>query len=107
MDIPAIRWRAATGFLRWRLTLPQLAFVHTFWTDYEQLDKPVRAGVRKAMAKFQSLTVAELYADKGLGLTVARSARDPRMRTMRITAFWRGVLLAPDDVAHPDGTRGH
>ncbi|MFI8440257.1 serine/threonine-protein kinase [Streptomyces rochei] len=77
--------------------MPQLAFVHTFWTDYEQLDKPVRAAVRKAMAKFHSLTVAELYADKGLGLSVARMARDPRMRTMRITAFWRGVLLAPDD----------
>ncbi|WP_385645410.1 hypothetical protein [Streptomyces sp. SudanB91_2054] len=77
--------------------MPQLAFVHTFWTDYEQLDKPVRAAVRKAMAKFQSLTVAELYADKGLGLSVARMARDPRMRTMRITAFWRGVVLAPDD----------
>lgn len=77
--------------------MPQLAFVHTFWTDYEQLDKPVRAGVRKAMAKFQSLTVAELYADNGLGLSVARKARDPRMRTIRITAFWRGVLLAPDD----------
>ncbi|MGA6175446.1 serine/threonine-protein kinase [Streptomyces sp. NPDC012600] len=77
--------------------MPRLAFVHTFWTDYEQLDKPVRAGVRKAMAKFQSLTVAELYADKGLGLSVVGMARDPRMRTIRITAFWRGVLLAPDD----------
>lgn len=77
--------------------MPQLAVVHTFWTDYEQLEKPVRAGVRKAITKFQSLTVAELYADKGLGLSVARMARDPRMRTIRITAFWRGVLLAPDD----------
>ncbi|MFJ3310751.1 hypothetical protein ACIPSA_48990 [Streptomyces sp. NPDC086549] len=96
--------------------MPQLAFVHTFWTDYEQLDKPVRAGVRKAMAKFQSLTVAELYADKGLGLSVARMARDPRMRTIRITAFWRGVLLAPDDGSEtfllrlheaPDGLDGY
>jgi hypothetical protein len=28
----------------------------------------VKAGVRKAMAKFQQLSVAELYADEGLHL---------------------------------------
>ncbi|MFJ8042137.1 UvrD-helicase domain-containing protein [Kitasatospora sp. NPDC096147] len=77
--------------------MPQLAFATGFWEEYEQLEKPVRAGVRKAMAKFQQLTVPGLHADKGLHLESVEHARDPRMRTIRITDFWRGVVLAPDD----------
>src|SRR5690606_33075094 len=74
-----------------------LAFAHSFWENYDRLEKPVKAGVRKAMAKFQQMSVAELYADKGLHLESVDKARDPRMRTIRITDFWRGVVLAPDD----------
>ncbi|TLS47315.1 DNA helicase UvrD [Streptomyces montanus] len=77
--------------------MPQLAFANTFWDKYEQLEKPVRAGVRKAMKKFQQLSVAELHADKGLHLESVEKAADRRMRTIRITDFWRGVVLAPDD----------
>ncbi|MDW8804198.1 AAA family ATPase [Streptomyces scabiei] len=77
--------------------MPQLAFAHSFWESYDLLDKPVRAGVRKAMQKFQQLTVAELHADKGLHLESVENARDPRMRTIRVNDFWRGVVLAPDD----------
>ncbi|MFE3591543.1 UvrD-helicase domain-containing protein [Streptomyces niveus] len=77
--------------------MPQLAFANTFFDRYEQLEKPVRAGVRKAMAKFQQLTSAELHADKGLHLESVENARDPRMRTIRVNDFWRGVVLAPDD----------
>ncbi|MFI2373433.1 hypothetical protein [Streptomyces sp. NPDC018833] len=77
--------------------MPQLAVANTLWAEYEQLEKPVRAGLRKAMAKFQTLTVAELHADKGLHLGAVRNARDPRLRTIRITEFWRGVVLAPND----------
>ncbi|MGP3756170.1 UvrD-helicase domain-containing protein [Streptomyces sp. IBSNAI001] len=77
--------------------MPQLAFANTFWESFDALEKPVKAGVRKAMAKFQSLTVAELRADKGLHLESVENARDPRMRTIRINDFWRGVVLAPDD----------
>ncbi|NEC64770.1 UvrD-helicase domain-containing protein [Streptomyces sp. SID9727] len=77
--------------------MPQLAFANSFWESYDVLEKPVKAGVRKAMAKFQHLTVAELYADKGLHLESVDKARDPRMRTIRINDFWRGVVLAPDD----------
>lgn len=79
------------------LLLPQLAFANTLWAEYDQLEKPVRAGLRKAMAKFQTLTMAEIRADKGLGLAAVRNARDPRLRTIRITEFWRGVVLAPND----------
>ncbi|MFC3451382.1 UvrD-helicase domain-containing protein [Amycolatopsis speibonae] len=77
--------------------MPQLAFANSFWETYDRLEKQVKAGVRKAMAKFQQLAVAELYADKGLHLESVDKARDPRMRTIRITDFWRGVVLAPDD----------
>ncbi len=77
--------------------MPQLAFANTFWQSYDVLEKPVKAGVRKAMEKFHQLTVAELHADKGLHLESVNNARDPRMRTIRITDFWRGVVLAPDD----------
>lgn len=77
--------------------MPQLAFANTFWQSYDVLEKPVKVGVRKAMEKFQRLTIAELYADKGLHLESVHNARDPRMRTIRITDFWRGVVLAPDD----------
>lgn len=77
--------------------MPQLAFANSFWETYDQLDKQVKAGVRMAMTKFQQLPIAELYADKGLHLESVNKARDPRMRTIRITNFWRGVVLAPDD----------
>ena len=77
--------------------MPQLAFAHSFWESFDVLEKQVKSGVRKAMKKFQALTVAELYADKGLHLESVENARDPRMRTIRVSDFWRGVVLAPDD----------
>ncbi|MBA2946507.1 UvrD-helicase domain-containing protein [Streptomyces himalayensis] len=77
--------------------MPQLAFANSFWESYDVLEKPVKAGVRKAMEKFQQLTVPELHADKGLHLESVDKARDPRMRTIRINDFWRGVVLAPND----------
>ena len=76
--------------------MPQLAFAHSFWQSYDVLEKPVKAGVRKAMAKFQQLTIAELHADKGLHLESVHQARDPRMRTIRVSDFCRGVVLAPE-----------
>ncbi|MEO3746527.1 UvrD-helicase domain-containing protein [Plantactinospora sp. B5E13] len=77
--------------------MPHLALANSFWESWELLEKPVRAGVRKAMAKFQQLSIAELHADKGLHLESVNNARDPRMRTIRVSDFWRGVVLAPDD----------
>ncbi|MFG3106890.1 UvrD-helicase domain-containing protein [Streptomyces tendae] len=77
--------------------MPQLAFANSFWESYDALEKPVRNGVRKAMEKFQQLTVPELQQDKGLHLESVEKAADRRMRTIRINDFWRGVVLAPDD----------
>ncbi|MBD0421193.1 AAA family ATPase [Streptomyces sp. TRM S81-3] len=77
--------------------MPQLAFANSFWESYDALEKPVRNGVRKAMQKFQQLTVPELQQDKGLHLESVEKAADRRIRTIRINDFWRGVVLAPDD----------
>ena len=77
--------------------MPQLAIALTFLEEYERLEKRVKAGVRKAMGQFQQLTPAELHAHKGLHLESVENSRDPRMRTVRVTDFWRGVVLAPDD----------
>lgn len=77
--------------------MPQLAFAHSFWESYDVLEKLVKAGVRKAMTKFQALSIAELYADKGLHLESVEKSADPRMRTIRVTDNWRGIVLAPDD----------
>lgn len=52
---------------------------------------------RSGPPKFQALGAAELNADKGLHLESVENARDKRIRTIRITDFWRGVVLAPDD----------
>ncbi len=50
-----------------KLSLQQLAVAHIFRTDLGQLAKPVRAGARKAMAKYQALSMTELRMDKGWG----------------------------------------
>ncbi|MEV4116179.1 hypothetical protein [Nonomuraea sp. NPDC049695] len=68
--------------------MPQLAFANSSWESFDALEKPVKAGVRKAMKRFQQLSIAGLYADKGLHLESAVNARDPRMRTIRVTDVW-------------------
>ena len=68
--------------------MPQLAFANSFWESYDVLDKRVKAGVRKAMAKFQKLTVAELHADKGLHLESVDNRRD--MPVLAVARCGRG-----------------
>ncbi|WTU47298.1 hypothetical protein OG953_08320 [Streptomyces sp. NBC_00057] len=62
--------------------MPQLAFANTFRESYDVLEKPVKAGVRKATAKVQQLTVAELHADEDCSWS-PWTGRAPRMRTIR------------------------
>lgn len=77
--------------------MPHIAITNTFWEAVDRLDKPARVRVHKAMAKFQQLTMHQLHSDKGLHLESVVSARDPRMRTVRVDDGLRIVLLAPDD----------
>ncbi|WP_351234613.1 UvrD-helicase domain-containing protein [Streptomyces sp. NPDC002133] len=77
--------------------MPRLALSDDFLTDLVSLQRPVQREVDEAIRMFRSLTAHQLHASKGLHLEKLQQARDPRIRTIRITKFYRGVLLAPDD----------
>ncbi|MFI0445118.1 UvrD-helicase domain-containing protein [Actinomadura sp. 6N118] len=79
--------------------MPRLAFETGFFEEYERLEKPVKRNVREAMAEFQRRSITDLYgqAKTGLHLEKVVSAKDPRIRTIRINDNYRGVVLAPDD----------
>lgn len=70
--------------------MASLAIHRDFLAQYAQLDKPVRARVAEVFGKFGEATHAGLHLEK------IERARDPRMRTIRITRSWRGVVLAPE-----------
>ncbi|MFF5992774.1 UvrD-helicase domain-containing protein [Prauserella flavalba] len=70
--------------------MPSLAIDRDFLREYAKLDKPVQDRVTEAFAKF------EQSAHAGQHLEKVSNARDTRFRTIRITQFWRGVVLAPE-----------
>ncbi|MCW2948653.1 MAG: yjcD1 [Actinoallomurus sp.] len=70
--------------------MAQLAIAKEFLTEYAKLEKPVQRAVQEAIEKFRRHTHA------GLHLEPVNHARDPRIRTIRIAKFWRGVVLAPE-----------
>ncbi|MFC5747972.1 UvrD-helicase domain-containing protein [Actinomadura rugatobispora] len=70
--------------------MAQLAIAKEFLTEYAKLEKPVQKAVQQAIGRFQSHTHAGLHLER------VRNARDPRIRTIRIDKFWRGVVLAPE-----------
>ncbi|GGZ28143.1 UvrD-helicase domain-containing protein [Streptomyces poonensis] len=77
--------------------MPRLALSEDFFTDFVSLQRPVQKEVTDAIQMFRSMTVPQLHASKGMHLEKLERARDRRIRTIRITKFYRGVLLAPDD----------
>ncbi|MFF0484449.1 UvrD-helicase domain-containing protein [Streptomyces sp. NPDC004435] len=77
--------------------MPRLALSEDFVADLITLQRPVQKEVNEAIQMFRSMTVHQLHASKGLHLEKLERARDRRIRTIRITRFHRGVLLAPDD----------
>ncbi|MFH9706519.1 UvrD-helicase domain-containing protein [Streptomyces luteogriseus] len=77
--------------------MPRLALSDDFVTDLISLQRPVQKEVNDTIQMFRSLTVPQLHASKGMHLEKLERARDPRIRTIRVTRFYRGVLLAPDD----------
>ncbi|TYB42690.1 AAA family ATPase [Actinomadura chibensis] len=70
--------------------MAQLAIADSFMPQYAKLEPKVRKGVDAAIAKFAEHTHAGLHLEK------LNNAKDPRIRTIRIDQFWRGVVLAPD-----------
>lgn len=70
--------------------MPALAIDKDFLREYTKLEKSVQERVTEAFAKF------ERSAHAGQHLEKVTNARDDRFRTIRITQFWRGVVLAPE-----------
>jgi hypothetical protein len=66
-----------------------LAVSRDFFADYSKLEK-CPAGRRRGLGEIRRAhprRPAPGEADRG---------QDPRIRTIRITRFWRGVVLAPE-----------
>jgi hypothetical protein len=61
-----------------------------FLRDFAALEPPVQKRVREVFGKFSEATHAGVHLEK------VNKARDPRLQTIRIDQFWRGVVLAPD-----------
>ncbi|WP_067135961.1 UvrD-helicase domain-containing protein [Microtetraspora malaysiensis] len=70
--------------------MARLGVYRDFFRHFSRLEKPVQDQVIEAFSKFEEATYA------GLHLEPVKNARDGRMRTIRITDFWRGVVLAPE-----------
>jgi hypothetical protein len=68
----------------------RLAIDKEFLRDFARLEKPVQDRVTEVFGKF------EQNSQSGRNLEKIVNARDPRFRSIRITQFWRGVVLAPD-----------
>ncbi|MFJ2059894.1 UvrD-helicase domain-containing protein [Streptomyces sp. NPDC087908] len=61
-----------------------------FLREFAKLEKPVQKRVEEVFDKFQE------HRHAGLHLEKLEKARDPRIRTIRINQFMRGVVLAPE-----------
>ncbi len=70
--------------------MPQLAIDKDFLQRYAKLDKRVQKAVDEALHKFATNYYAGGHLEK------IADARDPRVRTLRITQGYRGVVLAPE-----------
>lgn len=70
--------------------MARLGVYRDFFRHYLKLEKSVQDQVIEAFSKFGEATYA------GLHLEPVKNSRDGRMHTIRITDFWRGVVLAPE-----------
>ena len=70
--------------------MPRLAIAKNFLGEYAKLEKSVQSAVESAIGKFEAHTHAGLHLEK------IHNSRDDRIRTIRVDAFWRGVVLAPE-----------
>ncbi|MEV5969075.1 UvrD-helicase domain-containing protein [Streptomyces sp. NPDC051921] len=61
-----------------------------FLLEFAKLEKPVQKRVHEVFDKFRQ------HRHAGLHLEKLEKCRDPRIRTIRITQFMRGVVLAPE-----------
>lgn len=71
------------------MLVPQLAVAVEFLSEFATLEVPIRKRTTEALTTFAEHTHAGMHLEKLAGV------RDPRVRTIRITDYWRGVVLAP------------
>ncbi len=69
--------------------MARLGIAKDFLTEFSKLEKSVQLSVMGAIGKFSEHTHAGLHLEK------LQASRDPRVRTIRIDNFWRGIVLAP------------
>ncbi|MFE0762368.1 UvrD-helicase domain-containing protein [Streptomyces smyrnaeus] len=62
-----------------------------FLLEFARLERPVQRRVYDVFGKFEHQRHAGMHLEK------MRDGRDPRLKTVRIDRFWRGVVLAPDE----------
>ncbi|GLZ14525.1 DNA helicase [Actinomadura sp. NBRC 104425] len=70
--------------------MAKLGIDKDFLVDFARLEPPVRKRIVEVFGKFEQTTHAGLHLEK------VKNARDPRLRTIRIDQYWRGVVLAPE-----------
>lgn len=70
--------------------MPRLAIASDFLAEFSKLEKSVQAAVTSAISKFREHTYAGAHLEK------LHTGRDDRIRTIRVDAYWRGVVLAPE-----------
>ncbi|GAA2616986.1 ATP-dependent helicase [Dactylosporangium fulvum] len=68
--------------------MAELAIDREFLRHYAKLPRPVQRAVDAAIGKFAEHTHAGLHLEKLTG------ARDPNVRTIRVSDFWRGIVVA-------------
>lgn len=67
--------------------MARLAIAKDFLVAFSKLEKPVQKRVVELIDKFEGHTFAGVHLEKPKG------ARDPRIRTVRVDKYWRGVVL--------------
>lgn len=70
--------------------MPTLGLHKDFLREFAQLEKKVRTKVADAFDKFEHSSASGQHLEK------LSHGRDPRLKTIRIDKFYRGVVLAPD-----------
>ncbi|MFC8454356.1 UvrD-helicase domain-containing protein [Kitasatospora sp. NPDC057223] len=70
--------------------MPTLGLHKDFLREFARLEKKVRTKVADAFDKFEHSSATGQHLEK------LNHGRDPRLKTIRIDKFYRGVVLAPD-----------
>ncbi|NMD97084.1 AAA family ATPase [Rhodococcus sp. BL-253-APC-6A1W] len=69
--------------------MASLALDKDFLLDFAKLEPSVQGRVSEVFEKFDAATHTGLHLEK------IKNARNPQYRSIRITQFWRGIVLAP------------